>query len=293
MAVLRGVAVAAVPLVAIVSLAAEAEAQTPEQFYRGKSIDFIIGYPPGGSNDVWGRLIAHHIGKHIPGKPAVVPKNTPGAGSFLAINQVYAAAPKDGTVIAIGAPTAVLDEKLGSQSVRFKTAELNWVGRVDSLVNMTFTWNTSKVKTFADAQKYEATLSATGVGSTVYVYPTVLNNVFGTKLKLIMGYRGSNEAMLAVERGEVEGHSTSWTALKVAHPDWVADKKISIFVQYAIKRHADLPDVPTAVELGRSEEERAVLSAIMASAEVGSAFFTTRGCRRTGSTRCAAPSTPP
>src|SRR5215470_6377252 len=112
-----------------------ANAQSLEQFYTGKTIDFVIGYPPGGSNDTWGRLLARHLGKHIPGGPNVVPKNTPGAGSFLAINQVFNTMPKDGTIVAIGAPTAVLDEKLGSQGVRFKTSELNWVGRVDSLVN--------------------------------------------------------------------------------------------------------------------------------------------------------------
>ena len=184
----------------------------------------MIGYPPGGSNDTFGRLLARHIGKHIPGKPNVVPKNMPGAGSFLAVNKIFNVSPKDGTVIGIGAPTMPLDEKLGTQGVRFKTAELNWIGRIDSLVNMVFMWKTSPVKTFADAQKIESTLSGTGAGSTVSIYPTVMNNVFGTKFKLIMGYRGSNEAMLAVERGEVEGHSTSWTALKVAHPDWIRDK---------------------------------------------------------------------
>jgi tripartite-type tricarboxylate transporter receptor subunit TctC len=263
--------------VALLGMGAESSAQTPEQFYKGKSIDFVIGYPPGGSNDVWGRLIARHLGKHIPGNPYIVPKNTPGAGSFLAINQVFNVSPKDGTVIAIGAPTAVLDEKLGSQGVRFKTSELNWVGRVDSLINMVFTWKTSKVKTFADAQKFESTLSGTGAGSTVSIYPTVMNNVFGTKFKLIMGYRGSNDAMLAVERGEVEGHSTSWTALKVAHPDWIRDKSISVFVQFSIKRHPELAGVPTAVDLARNDEERQILSAIMVAAEVGSAFFTTPG----------------
>src|SRR5215213_2127851 len=108
-------ATTATALFALLGMGGAASAQTPEQFYKGKSIDFVIGYPPGGSNDVWGRLIARHIGKHIPGNPNVIPKNTPGAGSFLAINQVFNVSPKDGTVIAIGAPTAVLDEKLGSQ----------------------------------------------------------------------------------------------------------------------------------------------------------------------------------
>jgi tripartite-type tricarboxylate transporter receptor subunit TctC len=266
---------AAAALAALVG--GEAAAQAPEEFYKGKSIDFVIGYPPGGSNDTFGRLVARHIGKYIPGHPNVIPKNTPGAGSFLAVNQIFNVAPKDGTVIGIGAPTIPLDERLGTQGVRFKTAELSWIGRVDSLINMVFTWKTSPVKTFADALKTEATLSGTGVGSTVSIYPTVMNNVFGTKFKLVMGYKGSNEAMLAVERGEVEGHSTSWTALKVAHPDWIRDKNVTVFVQFALNRHPELPDVPTAVDLARNDEERAILRAIMNATEVGTAFFTTPG----------------
>jgi tripartite-type tricarboxylate transporter receptor subunit TctC len=275
--VFRRVSLVAASFAAIVSADNPVSAQTPEEFYKGKSIDLVIGYPPGGSNDTWGRILARHIGKHVPGKPNVVPKNMPGAGSFLAVNQVFNVLPKDGTIIGIGAPTMALDEKLGSQGVRFKTAELNWLGRVDSLINMVFMWKTSPVKTFADAQKTESTLSGTGAGSTVSIYPTVMNNVFATKFKLIMGYRGSNEAMLAVERGEVEGHSTSWTALKVAHPDWIRDKSVNLLVQFSIKRHVDLPDLPTAVDLARNDEERQVLSAIMNAAEVGTAFFTTPG----------------
>ncbi len=273
----RRAILAAVCIAAIASAPGETAAQAPEDFYRGKTIDFVIGYPPGGSNDVWGRLVARHLGKHVPGKPNVVPKNMPGAGSFLAVNQIFNVLPKDGSVIGIGAPTLALDERLGSQGVRFKTAELNWIGRIDSLVNMVFMWKTSPVKTFADAQQRQSTLSGTGAGSTVAIYPTVTNNVLGTKFKLVMGYRGSNEAMLAVERGEVEGHSTSWVALKVAHPDWIRDKNVTILVQYALKRHADLPDVPTAVELARNAEEGAILRAVMNASEVGTAFFTSPG----------------
>jgi tripartite-type tricarboxylate transporter receptor subunit TctC len=267
----------AATVVAVISAAGAAAAQTPEQFYKGKTIDVVIGYPPGGSNDTWGRLLARHIGKHVPGTPNVVPKNMPGAGSFVALNHVFNVAPKDGTIIAIGAPTAALDEKLGTQAVRFKTAELNWIGRVDSLINIVFMWKTSAVKTIADAQRIESTLSGTGAGSTVSIYPNAMNNVLGTRFKLIMGYRGSNEAMLAVERGEVEGHSTSWTAVKVAHPDWIRDKSIVVLVQFALKRHRELPDIPTVVDLARTDQEQAVLGAIMNATEVGTAFFTTPG----------------
>ena len=136
--------------------------------------------------------------------------------------------------------------------MRFKTAELGWVGRIDSLINIVFMWHTSKVKTFADAQKYESTLSGTGEGSTVSIYPTVMNNVFGTKFKLIMGYKGSAEAQLAVERGEVEGHSTSWTAVKVSHPDWWPKKTISILVQFSLNAASGIAGYP---DRGRSRPQ--------------------------------------
>jgi len=259
---------------AIVSASLPAFAQTPEQFYKGKQMELAIGYPPAGSNDFYARLLARHLGKHIPGNPSIVPQNRPGAGSFLTLAYVYGVAPKDGTVIGIGAPTAPLDEKLGTQGVRFKTAELNWIGRIDSLINIVFLWHTSPVKTIADAFKTEAKLSGTGVGSTVSIYPTVMNQVLGTKFKLIMGYKGSNDAQLAVERGEVEGHSTSWTAVKVAHPDWRPDKKINVIVQFSLQKHPELMDVPTVVELARNDEERQVLSAVVNAAEIGTAFFT-------------------
>jgi tripartite-type tricarboxylate transporter receptor subunit TctC len=275
--VIRRASLAAISAAVIAGAASQAPAQTPDEFYKGKSLDFVIGYPPGGSNDTFGRLVARHLGKYIPGKPNIIPKNTPGAGSFLAVNQIFNVAPKDGSVIGIGAPTLALDEKLGTQGVRFKTAEMSWIGRVDSLINIVFMWKTSPVKTFADATKIESTLSGTGAGSTVSIYPTVMNNIFGTKFKLVMGYKGSNEAMLAVERGEVEGHSTSWTTLKVAHPDWIRDGSVSVLVQFALNRHPELPDIPTAVDLARNDEERAIMRAIMNAAEVGTAFFTTPG----------------
>lgn len=275
MQIFRAASLVAAILTAMIG--AQAAAQTPEQFYGGKAIDLVIGYPPAGSNDTYARLLGRHFGRHVPGTPNIIPKNMPGAGSFLALGYVYHVAPKDGSVIGIGAPTAPLDEKLGTQGVRFKTAELNWIGRVDSLINIVFMWKTSPVKTVADAQKIESTLSGTGAGSTVSIFPTVMNNVLGTKFKLIMGYRGSNEAQLAVERGEVEGHSTSWTAVKVAHPDWLPSKSITILVQFALTRHAELPDVPTAVDLARNEEERAILRAVMNATEVGTAFFTAPG----------------
>ena len=252
-------------------------AQAQEPFYKGKTLELIIGYPTGGSNDVYARLLSTHLGKHIPGNPTVVARNMPGAGSFLAANHMTAVAPKDGTSIAICAPTIALDEKLGTPGVRFKTAQMNWIGRISPLINIVMIWKTSPVKTVADAQKTEVTLGGTGVGSTVSIYPTVMNNMFGTKYKLIMGYKGSSEAMLALERGEVAGHSTAWEALKTAHPSWKPDGDVTIPVQFALKPHPELPDVPTAMEFARTPDEKRVLEAILNATEVGTAFFTTPG----------------
>ncbi len=275
MRVLRCAGLAA--FAATVGLSAPAFAQTPEQFYTGKNVELVIGYPPAGSNDIYARTLGHYIAKYIPGHPTIVPKNMPGGGSFLALAYLYNVAAKDGLSFGIGAPTAPLDEKLGSPGVRFKTVQFNWLGRIDSLINIVFMWHTSPVKTFADAQRIELKLSATGAGSTVSIYPTVTNNVLGTKFKLIMGYKGSNEAQLAVERGEAEGHSTAWTAVKLAHPDWLPSHKINIIVQFALHAHPDLVDVPVVVDLARNDEERAILRAVMNATEVGTSFMTSPG----------------
>jgi len=256
---------------------ASAAAQTPEQFYRGKTIDVVIGFGAGGGNDAYGRMLANHIGKHIPGRPRAVAKNMPGAGSFLAVNTVYSASPKDGTVIALGAPTMALDERIGTTGVRFKSAELNWVGRIDSQIDVLFMSAKSRVKTIDDARTMESTLGSTGAGSASSNYPTVLNNVVGTKFKLILGYRGSNDAMLAMDRGEADGHSTAWNTLRAARPDWLSQKTINLLVQFALHRHLDLASVPTAIEFARNDHERQILHAIMSASEIGTAFFTAPG----------------
>jgi len=262
-------------VIAAFAASGAAHAQAPAEFYKGKTVEFLIGYATGGSNDTYSRMVAQHIGKHIPGTPTVVVRNMPGAGSFLAVNQIYNTSPKDGTTVGLGAPTIALDEKLGTNGVRFKTADLNWIGRVGPLVNIVFTWKTSPVKTIEDAMKRETTLGGTGAGSTVSIYPLVLNNVLGTKFKMVMGYKGSNEAMLALERGEVEGHSTAYEAVRTAKPSWFKDGSINVLSQFGLKRLPELPNVPTAIETADTPEKKQILTAIMSASEIGTSFFTT------------------
>ncbi|MEA2660187.1 MAG: hypothetical protein QOF64_3007 [Candidatus Binatota bacterium] len=253
-----------------------AGAQSVEAFYRGKTVNFIIGYPPAGANDNYARTVARHIGKHIPGNPTVVPRNMPGAGSLIAANHVFSVAPRDGTVLCLLAATVPLEEALGT-NVKFKSAEFTWIGRMSSSINVTIMNATSPVKNIQDAFEKETVLGATGRSATPTVYPSVLNNVVGTKFKIVMGYEGSIAAMLAMERGEVDGHSTSWDGVKSARGDWLRDKKVNVLVQYGLKRHPDLPDVPTSVELGRTPEQVQILRVVANATEVGKMTLTAPG----------------
>jgi len=254
---------------------ASGQAQSVEGFYRGKTLSMIIGYPTGGSNDIYARAVARHIGKHIPGNPTVVPRNMPGGGSLVAANHVFNVAPKDGTTLALIAATIPLEERLGVPNVLFKSAAFNWIGRVAPGVNMTFVMSTVPVKTIQDTFTREVILGASARSSTVAIYPAVLSNVIGTRLKLVMGYPSSSASMLAMERGEVEGHSTSLEVVRAVHPEWLPEKKITALVQYALKRHPDLPDVPMSWELGRNDEEKQILRIVANATEVGKMILST------------------
>jgi len=261
----------------MMTLVPSARADAVADFYKGKTINIYIGYSAGGGYDFYGRLVARHLGRHVPGQPSVVPQNMPGAGSIRAANYVYSVAAKDGTALGIVTQTIALEEALGTPGVQYKSAEFNWIGRTTSNVDVNLMWHTSKVKTFADAYKYEVPVAGTGPGSASEVMPQLLDGLLGTKFKIIGGYPGATEGMVAMERGEVEGSHTSWNTVKLSKQDWLKEKKINIILQYALERHSDLPDVPTMVEVGRTPEEKQVLTLYASGAVVGRAFFTPPG----------------
>lgn len=259
-----------------IGLAAQpALAQSVESFYRGKTLTMVIGYPPAGANDVYARMAARHIGKHIPGSPSVVPRNMPGAGSLIAANHIFNVAPRDGTVMGLLVPTLPLEEALGATAVKFKSAGFHWLGRMAGAPNITFINASASVKSIADAFDKTAILGATGRGATNAIYPTVLNNVLGTKFKVVTGYEGSAAAMLAMERGEVEGHSATYDTLKTVHADWLTQKRVNVIVQYSLHRHPELKDVPTTVELARNPEQAQILRAVSSASEIGKFVLTT------------------
>jgi tripartite-type tricarboxylate transporter receptor subunit TctC len=266
---------AAAAVVFAVAVPSAVQAQSIEEFYRGKQLNMVIGYPTGGSNDIYARAVARHIGKHIPGNPTVIPRNMPGGGSLVAANHVFNIAPKDGTTLSLIAPTIPLEERLGVANVKLKSAEFNWIGRVAPSVNMTFVMSTVPVKTIQDTFKREVLLGASARSSTVAIYPAVFANVTGAKFKLVMGYPSSTASMLAMERGEVEGHSTSLEVVRAVHPEWLPEKKITPLVQYSLKRHPELPDVPMTWELARNEDERLILRIVANATEVGKMILST------------------
>jgi tripartite-type tricarboxylate transporter receptor subunit TctC len=246
-----------------------ARAQTPEDFYKGRSVSLIIPNAPGGSFDLYARLVAQHLGRFIPGHPAIIAQNMPGAAGMQAANYLYALAPKDGSVLAVLVPNITLAQVLGVQSITYDTRKFNWIGRVVATTATLFTWHTSPTKTLADLKTRETLVASTGPLSQAEINSLMLNGVVGTKFKLIRGYKGSAEAALAVERGEADGTLMPWEFLKAAHADWINEGKISIVARYV--RHAipQRPDVPSVYDLAQTNEQRNVLNLFLGADEMG------------------------
>jgi tripartite-type tricarboxylate transporter receptor subunit TctC len=249
--------------------ATAAGAQPADKFFAGKTISLYCGYNPGGSYDLYSRMIARHIGKHIPGNPGVTVQNMPGAGSLKAANFLYNAAPKDGTALGVIVETHPLEQALKNNAVHYDAAKYTYIGRAASSNNVFLVWHTAPVQTFDDVRKHEVTIAGTGPGSVAELIPLLTNALAGTKWKVITGYPASNEAMVAMERGEVQASSTSWTAIKVGKKDWLRDKKIRIILQTAPERAHDLKDAPSITELGNSPEDKQVFDLYASGSAIG------------------------
>jgi tripartite-type tricarboxylate transporter receptor subunit TctC len=249
--------------------ASAVRAQTPEQFYKGKSLSLIIPNAPGGSFDLYARLVAAHLGQFIPGHPSIIPQNMPGAAGMQAANYLYALAPKDGSVLSVLVPNITLAQVLGVQSITYDVRRFNWIGRAVATTATLFTWQTSSTKTLADLTRRETLVASTGPLSQAEINSLMLNGVVGTKFKLIRGYKGSAEAALAVERGEADGTLMPWEYLKAAHADWIDTGKISIVARYVRHPIKERPDVPSVYDLARTKEQRDVLNLFLGSDEMG------------------------
>jgi len=239
-------------------------ADTVESYYKGRSLNLVIGYSVGGGYDMYARLLSKYIGDHLPGKPMITPQSMPGAGSLKAISFLYAAAPKDGSVFGTFGRTMPVEPLLGTAP--FDARKLTWLGSVTSDVSICVSWNSSPIKSFDDLVNKPSNMAGQGAGSDPDVFASTIKNLFAAKLKLVTGYPGSNEAALAMERGEVDGEcGVSWSSLNSTHPDWIRDKKLNILVQVGLEKHPDLPDVPLLLDLAKDDEMRSILKVIVAS----------------------------
>jgi tripartite-type tricarboxylate transporter receptor subunit TctC len=254
---------------------AVAGAQSPADFYKGRNVDMMIGYSVGGGYDVYARLIAKHLGKHIPGNPTVTPKNMEGAGSLRLANWLYNVAPKDGTVIGtIGRGTG-FDPMLGHKNAQFDGTKFTWIGSANDEVSVCVVWNgRTKITKFDDLLTTQLNIGGTGAAADTDQFPRIINGVLGTKMKIITGYPGGNDVNLAMERGEVDGRcGWSWSSVKSTRASWITDKKITILMQLSLAKHPDLPDVPLITDLAKNDDQRQVLKLIFARQALGRPYL--------------------
>jgi tripartite-type tricarboxylate transporter receptor subunit TctC len=256
-------------------IAADRAAAQDEPFFKSKQVAIVVGSSPGGGYDTYARLLARHFGDALPGRPTVVVQNMSGAGSNRAAGYIYSVAPKDGTAIGAIFPGAVLQPLLSEVAVPHDPSKLVYLGSANSDVYVCYTRTDAAVKTYKDLLSRELIVGASNPGATTYDLPLLLNNLIGTRFKIVTGYPGSREITLALERGEVQGAcGLGWTGIEVMHPDWFSTGKVQVLVQLSTAGHPDLNKrgVPLAAALARNDDQRKVMELVFSQGIFGRPF---------------------
>lgn len=248
-----------------------------DPYFQGKTIAVVTSTGAGGTYDVTARLIARHMPRYIPGNPTMIVQNMPGGGNVLATNFMYAVAPRDGTTIASIHNAIPLHQVLDGRGVRYDAAKFNWLGSTGPETEVIIVWHTAGVNTIEQAKEKEIILGGTGAGSGLVIIPTAMNNLLGTKFKMVMGYKSSEDINLALQRGEVQARAFSLVSITSQRADWIKEKKISFLVQVGAKRDKDLPDVPLLTELAASDEQREILKLISSAPRLGRPYIAPPG----------------
>jgi len=255
---------------------AAVQAQSAAEFYKGRQMTMIISTGPGGGYDLNGRLIARHMPRHMPGSPTIVARNMPGAGHVRAANFMAVQAPKDGSHVATLAQSFVLHQVIDGKGAEYDAAKFAWIGSSEVTNSTIYVWAARGVKSLDDAKKQEVLLGATGVGSGTTLYPALLNNIIGTKFRVVPGYATGGEINLAMERGEVHGRAgNNFNSVAATNGDWLRDKKISFLVQIGLEKDKGYPDVPMFTEFGRNDTEKQILKLFAAVVDIGRPLLTT------------------
>ena len=264
-------------LAAFAAMTVPAAAQAPS--LAGKTVQLIIGFDTGGGFDLWGRAVARHIGKHLPGNPTVVPQNMPAAGGLSAANHIYNLAPKDGTVMGFIAGSAVLGPITGVSGARFDPNKISWLGTPSTETSICVAYKSPnvKVKTLQDLYEQELIVGATGPGNGIYYHPKALSALLGLKFKMISGFPGSAATFLAMERGEIDGVCNLLDSISNQRPDWIPDKKVAVLFQGGNAPNPALKDVPYVTDLARTPEDRQAIEFLYAGTDIGRPFLAPPG----------------
>lgn len=257
-------------LVMLVSAAAQ-----ERDFYRGKTISIIIPIGPGGAYDAYARLLSRHLGRHLPGNPSIIARNMPGGGGVIASNYLSNVAPRDGTTLAIIISSFATDQLFENPQIKYDAREFLAIGRLLDATSVLFFWHSSPIKTLRDLQARPASVGITAANDVPAYRLRAMNRLLDTKIKLVPGYPSARDFVLATERGETDGGTSTYIGLAQIFSSYLAEKKLNILVQFAARRDRLMPDIPTVMELTRDPQAIEVFRLLIATDEIGRSLFTT------------------
>lgn len=255
---------------------APATADPVADFYKGKQITIVVAVSPGGGYDLNARVLAKHLGRHIPGNPGIVVTNMPGAGGAKSANHMYNVAPRNGTVIAMPLSSIVVAQLLRPQRLKYKAADFNWLGTITTMTDVMTAWHTSGVKSLDDAKKKEIVLGTSSKNSMGYQEPALMNALLGTRIKIIFGYRGGRNMTLAMERGEIQARMNQWASWRVQKPEWLKKGTIVPLIQIGAK-DPEYAHVPALIDLVKSDKDKAMVRMLHTTLRIGRSIYTTPG----------------
>ena len=256
---------------ALMLLAGAAAAAGVDDFYKGRNLQLVIGYSVGGGYDAYARLVARHVGKHIPGNPSIIPQQMPGAGSLTSARYIYSVAPKDGSVFGTFSRSMAISPLIDKAD--FDSRKFSWLGSVTDDNTICVSSKASPIRNWDDFINRPSKFGGEGAGADPDIWTLLYKNVFGAKVQLITGYPGTNDTVLAMDRGEIDGLcGVSWSTIKTRHPQWLTDHSVNLIVQAALKKEPEIAAVPLASDLASNPEQLQILKLLLVSQEMARPF---------------------
>jgi len=256
--------IAGFALALAIAAMASAQAEDVAAFYKGKTFQFVVGYPPSGGYDAYARLLVNYYGKHIPGQPTVILQNMPGASSLKSAQYMASVAPKDGLTVGMFNRGLMPQSKMKPQEVNVDFTKMTWIGSMANDIAICTIWGAKGIKTFDDLRKTKIVVGDTSKNSGGYIYASILHSLAPDNTRTILGYGSSGDVWLAMEKGEVDANCNVWSSMKSQRPQWFSEHKANILVQFSQIKHPDLPNVPTVFEFAKTDDQKKALNFLMA-----------------------------